>query len=178
MKNVLFILMVLLVGSCTTSSKEDKMMATMATKTKAFYEDYTFKKNQTIDWLEFEPVRVKTVDENFLDEVLRADLLEVLELRTESVKLLMESVELGMTSAIPDLEKALEKLRDVAREDSIIVLRIEERVDPKNVYMLQTFVKASIKDSKGNIEYNVLDTIMSFFDENLNRLELPEFESL
>ncbi|HMM16296.1 MAG TPA: hypothetical protein PKC47_02030 [Petrimonas sp.] len=169
----------------------------MANKTKAYYEDYTFKQNQTVDFIEFKPIMYHVINENVYDSVLLSNVYSEMERHNEMMKMLISKLKNEINSAKilssldddvlsdianDDIEEAREKLKKemgkselIRAEDSLIQLRISNRENPEVMYSLKTFVKASVKEKSGELAYNVLDTIYTYFDKDLHIREIPDY---
>lgn len=196
-KGLFFIFVLCITISCIKSGKYDKNMQIMANKTKAYYEDYTFKQNQTVDFIEFKPIMYHVINENVYDSVLLSNVYSEMERHNEMMKMLISKLKNEINSAKilssldddvlsdianDDIEEAREKLKKemgkselIRAEDSLIQLRISNRENPEVMYSLKTFVKASVKEKSGELAYNVLDTIYTYFDKDLHIREIPDY---
>ena len=54
------------------------------------------------------------------------------------------------------------------RKDSLIQQNILKRVNPKVIYVLEVYVKATAKDNNTGHSENVADTMYCCFDKDLN----------
>lgn len=174
--------------ACNKKESDIKKMADIA---KRSLEDYAFKENSKIDFIEFKTIKCDTIDENVLLSSNRGRLLDQVEYFTKMRRLEMDNLKLSNqqiklyamlgSQTLMDIEKdkakeLLKKSQDLSdsikfylNKDSLIEKKIKANKKPRAVYQLKTFIKAINNSKKG--KENVLDTFYFRFDDKLNQIK-------
>lgn len=195
MKNIVFAFLFLCIFvSC--KSEYERNLEKMKETCQSYLENKAFKKNQSVDFLEFTPIEYTIKDENYVDTIKSnrcykkieyyaksaSHQMELLKSKVKQVKLYYST--LGYDHSISEMERENAKDIDKKRmeyvdsmkyyitQDSLIQLRITNRKSPKPIYLYEGYIKATTKDNNSDWTENVADTILFLFDNDLNIINL------
>lgn len=197
MSKMIKILSIVLLLFCSCNSRYERNLIKMSKEVQCYLKDKAFKENQTINILDIKLFEYDTLNENFLDSIRilqnftqfedEKDLAEkYLELSSQAMKIAMlyamtngtnnELTKMYLGDAQEHLEKAeihKDKVIELRAIDSTIRNRIQERISPKPIYRVKSFLKAEIKDlNTDKIKENILDTAYFFFNEDLKIIDI------
>lgn len=191
MKN-LFILSTLIIILFSCKSEEENNLTKMKNIVIKELNDNAFKNNSTLDILEYSYESYTIKDENYLDTIRMNVNLEkierfknIMEAQIELMKPLSQQVRLyremfGANDNITQIkiedfkeeQKKFQQYSDSIKycfeQDSLIELRISQRINTKPIYRYKAYIKAVLKDNNSNKTENFADTIYRMFDEKLN----------
>lgn len=191
MKN-LFILSTLIIILFSCKSEEENNLTKMKDIVIKELNDNAFKNNSTLDILEYSYESYTIKDENYLDTIRMNVNLEkierfknIMEAQIELMKPLSQQVRLyremfGANDNITQIkiedfkeeQKKFQQYSDSIKycfeQDSLIKLRISQRINTKPIYRYKAYIKAVLKDNNSNKTENFADTIYRIFDEKLN----------
>lgn len=191
MKN-LFILSTLIIILFSCKSEEENNLTKMKDIVIKELNDNAFKNNSTLDILEYSYESYAIKDENYLDTIRMNVNLEkierfknIMEAQIELMKPLSQQVRLyremfGANDNITQIkiedfkeeQKKFQQYSDSIKycfeQDSLIKLRISQRINTKPIYRYKAYIKAVLKDNNSNKTENFADTIYRIFDEKLN----------
>ena len=193
MKN-LFILSTLIIILFSCKSEEENNLTKMKDIVIKELNDNAFKNNSTLDILEYSYESYTIKDENYLDTIRMNVNLEkierfknIMEAQIELMKPLSQQVRLyremfGANDNITQIkiedfkeeQKKFQQYSDSIKycfeQDSLIKLRISQRINTKPIYRYKAYIKAVLKDNNSNKTENFADTIYRIFDEKLKNI--------
>ncbi len=191
MKNP-FILATLIIILFSCKSEEKNNLTRMKDILIKELNDNAFKNNGTLDILEYSHESYSIKNENYLDTIRRNVNLDKIEYfknmmktQIELMKPLSQQVRLyremfGANDNITQIkiedfkeeQKKFQQYNDSIKyyfeQDSLIELRISQRINAKPIYRYKVYIKAVLKDNNSNKTENFADTIYRMFDERLN----------
>nr|WP_321375379.1 hypothetical protein [uncultured Bacteroides sp.] len=186
-KIIIFFLFTLLVISC--KDKYNSNLDKMTSDSKQYIEDFYFKRNETLNILEFKPIRYDSINESHIDSVRLLNNVKLIEYYltmseksgdiarlSQQQALLYSEADFGSTLVNiqkDDAKKALKESRlyldsasQVIKQDSIIRHKLSNLKDTKTIYQYFFFIKATVKSRSGDTE-NIMDTISIYFNPDL-----------
>ena len=185
MKKVSYLLILFFWFISSCNQTDNKQIIT--SKVKEQIENAAFKSNSTVEFKNFDLLKVDIIDENRFDTILIKtnkkyldyyyDLAQIkMEQAKSKLKLqnLYKMADIGINNK-DDFDKYkneasqyLDSVQYYLAIDSTIQERIKKRVTPEVVYKASFFIKAIVKSKTDS--QNVLDSLHWYFDKNLNIL--------
>lgn len=183
----IFLPIICLLPILSCSNRYEKNLQQMTSNVKQMLLDEAFKNNKKLNILEIKVLRYDTISENYVDSIrLKAigfqfnyynnviqSTLKLAKLKQQQAYLynelnIKDIAKMNLDESNADVEKAKvlsDTLKLFALQDSLIRVKIMNRVNPKIFFKAKAFIKATESDDKES--KNTLDTLYYIFDKDL-----------
>ncbi len=192
MKRFLPFLLICLLICFSCKNEDEKRLDEMGKIWKEYIDNKAFRNNQTIEYVVYNPIQYTTKNENYLDSLRLLENLDKIDfykpliekqlerMRSTSQEYRIYGDAFGRNDnlaviAKENFDEETKKYRNYMdsfnyyiRKDSLIQQNILKRVNPKVIYVLEVYVKATAKDNNTGHSENVADTMYCCFDKDLN----------